>query len=134
MRGSANAVQPSFWTEEEIAGTSSTAELFLGAKGRRFFDSRGMKKPPTILRANIFDSEAKKIWFGDIEIDNDGKVLLSLSEKLGPLYILHETDGKFLSKSPSPRFLRHIATVVVEGGNILYSRDFAERLGIIKRS
>lgn len=133
MKASANAVQASFWTEEEIAGMSSTAEFFLGAKGRRFSDSRGMKKPSTITRATIFDSEARKIWFGDIEIEKDGRALLSLSEKVGPLYILHETDARFLSKSPSPRFIRHIATVVVEGGSILYSRDFAERIGIIKR-
>lgn len=133
MRASANAVQGSFWAEEEIAGTSSTAELFLGAKGRRFYDSRGMKKPPTIFRADIFDSEAKKIWFGDIDIKKAGEALLTLSAKLGPLYLLHETDGRFLSKKSSPRFIRDIATVVVEGGNILYSRDFAERLGLIKR-
>lgn len=132
MMVNANAVQRSFWTEEEIVGMSSTAEIFLSAKGRRFSYSRSMKKP-TIFRANIFDSEGKKIWFGDIEIEKEGKALLSISEKLGPLYILDETDARFLSKSPSARFIRHIAMVVVEGGNILYSRDFAERLGIIKR-
>ncbi len=133
MRASANAVQGSFWTGEEIAGMSWSAELFLGPTGRRLSHVRDMKKPPTIFRVDIFDSKAKKIWFGDIDIGKDGKVLLGLAEKLRPLYILHEIDGKFLIKKSSPRFIRNISAFVVEEGSILYSRDFAERVGIVKK-
>jgi hypothetical protein len=132
MRDGTRVVQPSFWPNEEFAGMSSTAEFFLGAKGRRLPDSAVGRRPP-IFSANIFDSEGKKIWFGDIETENAGKALLTLSEKLGPLYLIDETDGRFLSKRPSPHFLRHIAMVIIEDGRILYSVDLAERLEIIKK-
>ncbi len=132
MRASTCTVQQSLWSEEEIAAMSSPAESLLGAKGARLAYS-GMRKPG-IFKTVIFDSEGKRIWFGDIDIDNAGEALLTLSVKLGPLYLIHETDARFLSKSPVPRFISHIATVVVEGDRILYSRDLAERLGIIKMS
>jgi hypothetical protein len=134
MRGGSNAVQTSLWDEEELPGTASIAETLLGPRGKRLSFGEGSTKPPTIFRADIFDSNGEKIWFGDIEIDRDANALLSLSGKLGPLYILDETDGRFLSKKPAPLFIRHIATVVVEGGNLLYSRDLAERVGILKRN
>ncbi|HWR59151.1 MAG TPA: hypothetical protein VN328_09710 [Thermodesulfovibrionales bacterium] len=126
-------VQQSFWTDEEIAGMSSTAESLLGIKGRRLPNSGGIEKLG-ILKASVFDSEGKKIWYGDIDIEKAGEGLLTLSAKLGPLYLLDETDGRFLSKTPPARFISQIATVVIEGDRILYSRSLAERLGIIRRS
>jgi len=132
MKASPKAVQPSFWTDEEITGKPPAAESHLGIKGRRLSNGGGVKKPAK-FRANIYDSEGRKIWFGDIDIEEAGEALLSLSEKLGPLYLLHGTEARFLSRRPSPRFIRHIATVVIEGGNILYSRDLAERLEIIEK-
>jgi hypothetical protein len=72
-------------------------------------------------------------WFGDVDIEKAGKALLTLSEKLGPLYLIDEIDGRFLTKRPSPHFLRHIATVLIEGSRILYSRELAERLGLIRK-
>ena len=136
MMVAAKLVQASLLTENEIDGLSSTAELLLRTKGRRLRNNRNAKNSSTILRAGLFDSEAKKIWVGDIDIDieKDGKVLLSLSDKFGPLYILDDTNGGFPRRKMSPQLLRHIAQVVVEGGNILYSRDFAKRLGLIKKS
>ncbi len=131
MSVSAKAVQPSFWSKEEMAGKPLTVETFLGAKGRRLPDGGGIKKA-TIFWTNIFDSKGKKIWFGDIDLEKAGEKLLNLSAASGPLYLLDETDGKFLF-GKSPRFIRHIATVVVEAGNILYSREFALKLGIIKK-
>ena len=80
----------------------------------------------------MFDSGAKKVWFGDIDIRKAEKALLTISKELGPLYVLHTIDGRFLGRSPSPRLLRYVAAVVIEGGRILYSRDLAERLGIIR--
>jgi hypothetical protein len=132
MNARAQSPQASFWPDEEMFGMSSTAESLLGEKGRKLPNNGDMKKSG-IFKVNVFDSEGKMAWFGDIDIEKAGKVLLTLSEKLGPLYLIDETDRTFLSKRPSPHFLRHIATVVVEDGRILYSADLAERLGIIKK-
>ena len=132
MNASAQSLQASLWPDEEMFGMSSTAESLLGVKGRKLPNSGGMKKSG-IFKVNVFDSEGKKAWFGDIDIEKAGKALLTLSEKLGPLYLIDETDGRFLSKRPSPHFLRHIATVLIEGSRILYSRELAERLGLIRK-
>ena len=132
MRSGACAVQPFLWTEDEISGMSFTVESLLGVKGTRLAYS-GTKKP-CVFKVDIFDSEGKKIWFGDIDIEKAGEGLLTLSAKLGPLYLINDTDGRFLSKTPPARFISHIATVVIEGDRILYSRELAERLEIIKRS
>jgi hypothetical protein len=132
MRSRAGKDQPFLWTDEEMAGISSITESLLGVKGRRLPGNGGRRKPG-IFRAVVFDSEGKRRWFGDIDIEKAGEALLSLSEKLGPLYLIDGADGRFLSRRPPPRFLRHIATVVIEGGSILYSDDLAERLGIIRK-
>lgn len=131
MRSGACAVQPLLWTEENITDMTITVESLLGVKGTRLAYS-GTRKAG-IFKTVIFDSEGKKVWFGDIGIEKAGEALLTLSAKLGPLYLLDQADARFLSKRPTPRFLSHIATVVIESGRILYSPDIAERLGIIKR-
>ncbi|NTU99564.1 MAG: hypothetical protein HGA55_00355, partial [Methanoregulaceae archaeon] len=41
----------------------------MGITGRMLYKSKSMKKPTTIFNANIFNAEAKKIWFGDLEIE-----------------------------------------------------------------
>lgn len=51
-----------------------------------------MKKPTTIFNANIFDSKAEKIWFGDIEIERNKEALLKLSKRLCPIYTGREID------------------------------------------
>ncbi len=130
MRTSAKAVQQSFWTDNEMAGMPSTAESFLGLKGKRFPD-RGDTGKPAVIRVNVFDYDGKEIWFGDIDIGEECDALLSLSAELGPLYLLQAAKARFLTR-PSARFIRFIAEVVVEAGHILYSRDLALKLGIIR--
>lgn len=124
-------MQASLLTEEESEGLSSTAEFMLGAKGRRFRNNRRVKKSSARFGASIFDEEAKQIWFGDIDIEKDAKVLTGLSEKYGPLYILSETNGECPIREMSSPLLRRISTIVIEGGYILYSREFAKSIGII---
>jgi hypothetical protein len=133
MKGGTTEIQTCLWSDEESAGTSSLAESFLGTRGKRLPNCGGMERL-NILRAIVFDYAGKEIWFGDIDIEEAGRTLLILSEALGPLYLLDEIDGKFLSRKPSPHFIKHIATVVIEGGYILYSADLATRLGIIRKT
>jgi hypothetical protein len=97
------------------------------------YPSKSMKKPTTIFNANIFNSRAKKIWFGDIEIERDEEALLKLYRRLGPLYILYEIDGRFLDEIPTIGYVRSKAIVTVEGGIISYSESFAERVEILKK-
>jgi len=67
MMITAKLVQASLLTENEI-----------DTKGRRLRNNRNAKNSSTILRASLFDSEAKKIWVEDIDIDieKDGKVFM----------------------------------------------------------
>ncbi len=126
------AVQGSFWVDEEITAISNPAVGFLGMAGRMLYTSKSMRKPTTIFNANIFNSQTKKIWFGDLEIERDREALLKLSLRIGPLYILYESDGRFLEQKPSPWLIRSKAIVVVEKGQILCIKDFAERVRILK--
>lgn len=128
----AKLVQVPLWTAE-IAGLSSDAAIFLGSKGKKYFNNRSMKKSPTILNANIFDAAGKKVWVGDIDVEHHGKALLHLAEKYGPIYILCANDEIIRGKKMLPRCIRQMATVVVDAGNILCSRDFAVKNGIIKK-
>jgi len=99
MKASSKAVQPSFWKEEELVGKPPAAESHLGTKGKRISNEGGIKKP-AVFWVNIYDSEGRKIWFGDIDIEEAGEALLGLSEKLGPLYLLHGAEARFLSGRP----------------------------------
>ncbi len=126
------AVQGSFWIDEEITEISKPAVEFLGMAGRMLYTSKSMRKPTTIFNANIFNNQAKKIWFGDLEIERDREELLKLSLRIGPLYILYESDGRFLERKPSSGLIRSKAVVIVEKGQILCTKDFAERVRILK--
>jgi hypothetical protein len=119
------------WVDKKIIRLSKTAEKLLGWSGKMLYTSRSMKKPTTIFNANIFNSKAKKIWFGDLEIERDAEAILKLSRRLGPLYILYEMGGRFLEEIPAVGFIRSRAIVIVEGGQISYSAGFAERVEIL---
>jgi hypothetical protein len=133
MRTGTGGIQSSFWVDEEITEISYLAERLLGKAGRILYITKSMRAPTVILNANVFNANAKRIWFGDIEIEKDGKALIKLSGSLGALYILYEAEGRFLEQPPSPLLIKDIAVVAVEGEDILYSRDFAERVGILKK-
>ncbi|MDA8091925.1 MAG: hypothetical protein M0Z52_12305 [Actinomycetota bacterium] len=106
---------------------SPVAREYLGMAGRMLYHSKSKAKPTTIFNANIFDSRAKKIWFGDLEIERDRVALLKISNELGHLYILYEMAGRFLDFVPSKRYVEVKAVVIVAHGDIFYSNEFAER-------
>jgi len=91
------------------------------------YPSKGMRKTTTIFNANIFNEEAKKIWFGDIEIERDKDPLLRLSRLSGPLYILYEMDGRFLKKVPDKNYIKDKAIVIVSEGKISCDPIFRDR-------
>ena len=133
MRTGTGGIQSSFWVDEQITEISYLAERLLGKAGRILYITKSMRAPTAILNANVFNAEAKRIWFGDIEIERDEKALIKLSGSIGPLYILYEAEGRFLEQQPSLSLIKDMALVAVEEGAILYSRDFAERAGILKK-
>ncbi|MFZ5998015.1 MAG: hypothetical protein ACOYW7_11090 [Nitrospirota bacterium] len=113
------------WVDAELLKISRTAEKLLGYCDRMLYHSKSRKQPTTIFNANIFNARAKKVWFGDLEIERDREALLKLSKKLGPLYILYEMDGRFLKEIPTPGYVKGWAAVVIDNGMITYSEDFA---------
>ena len=116
----------SSWTDAKFIRPSRMACKLLGMCGRMLYHSKSMKQPTTIFNANIFNVRAKKIWFGDIEIERDREGLLKISRRLGPLYVLEEMDGRFLEFLPTIGYIKSRAAVVIENGTISYSKDFSE--------
>lgn len=122
----------SYWKDAKFVNILPTADKLLGMCGRMLYRSKSMKQPTTIFNANIFNAKAKKIWFGDIEIERDRKALLKLSKRIGPLYILWEMDGRFLDFIPSIGYVKSRAAVTVEDGVITYSEEFAEYVKVLR--
>lgn len=90
-------------------------------------------KPTTVFNINIFNSRAKKIWFGDIEIERDKQALLAISRRLGVIYIIYEMDGRFLKTIPTIDYIKEKALVIIEKGSISYNYDFAKGVEILKK-
>lgn len=111
---------------DKFAKISRIAVNLLGPPGRMLYRSKSMKKPTTIFNANIYNSKAKKIWYGDLEIVRDREVLIELSRRLGPIYILWEIDGMFLKNNPVLDYVKSVAIVIVKNRNIQYSNQFDE--------
>jgi hypothetical protein len=120
------------WFDEKITKISRTAIELIGFPGRMLYRSKSMRQPTTIFNANIFNSRARKIWFGDLEIERDKEALLKLSQKIGPVYILYEMDGRFLEHIPNIHYIKAQAVVTVENGAVSYRKDFAEAVEIVK--
>jgi len=120
------------WFDEKITKISRAAVKLIGFPGRMLYRSKSMRQPTTIFNANIFNSRAKKIWFGDLEIEKDKEALLKLSQKIGPIYILFEMDGRFLEHIPTIHYIKVQAVVTVENGAISYRKDFAEAVELVK--
>jgi hypothetical protein len=119
------------WLDDKISKISLTAVKLLGLHGRVLYRSKSMRQPTTIFNANIFNSRAKKIWFGDLEIERDREALLKLSRRIGPVYILYEMDGRFPEHIPNIHYIKARAVVTVENGGISYRKDFAEAVDIL---
>lgn len=110
--------------EQQFTKLSVAAYEILGIPGRMLCRSKSMRTPTTICNANIFNVHAEKIWFGDIDIERDEETLIQLAESEGTLYILYEMDDRFLDHLPSSEYIRSVAAVIVERGDIRYSKDF----------
>lgn len=113
---------------DKLTRLSGHAKRLLGYPDRMLYRSKGDGKPTTIFNANIYDSDAEKIWYGDLEIERDRQALAELSEAVGSIYILWEMDGRFLEKRPTIEYVRSRAIVVVEKGNISFSTEYAARV------
>lgn len=116
---------------DKFSKISTVAINLLGYPDRMLYRSKSMKKPTTIFNANVYNSRAEKIWYGDLEIERDREALIELSHKVGPLYILWEMDGRFLDQMPTVGYVKSRAIVTVESGNIRYSEEFDTRMKIL---
>lgn len=109
---------------DKFARISRAAMDLLGYPDRMLYPSKSMGKQTTIFNANVYNSRAEKIWYGDLEIERDREALLELSNRLGPLYILYEMDGRFLRRPPTPARIQSVAPVAIRAGEIIYSREY----------
>jgi len=123
----------SLYIDQKITKVSGIALQYLGMNGRMLYRSKSLGQPTTIFNANIFDQRAKKIWFGDLEIDRDRKALTMISTELGNIYILREGDGRFLREIPSIAQVKSCALVIVQDGVIHYGADFKTYIEFVKR-
>ena len=121
----------SSWTDRKFTRLSRMAEKLIGGPGRLTCFSKSLRTPATICNANIFNSKAMKIWFGDLDMEKDRDALLKLSKRLGLLYILYETDGRFLEYMPTIGYVKSRAKAIVENGKVSYSRDFSEYVEVM---
>lgn len=68
-----------------------------------------------VFNANLCTEKRGKIWYGDLDITKDKKVLSDLAVSLGEkLYVLREMDARFDNES-SPKFERAVAVFDVDG-------------------
>lgn len=130
MKGKRKIRNP-FAEYEKFTDLSSVAKEHLGIPGRMLYHSKSRGKATTIFNANIFDRKAKKIWYGDLEIERDREALLVISGKIGPLYVLYEMEGRFLEFVPTKRYVEAKAAVTVSDGRISYSKGFAYGVAIL---
>lgn len=118
---------------QSIVNISAYAVKLLGYQGRMLYRSKSMKKPTTIFNANIYNSKAEKIWYGDLEIERDRKALVELSKREGAIYILWESDGWRLMQKPTIRYVKDRAIVVIKNRTITYNKEFEERVKILSK-
>jgi|GEM_PF-1269426 len=117
---------------DKFAKISQNAVELLGLQERMLYLSKSMKKPTTIFNANIYNSKAEKIWYGDLEIEKDRGALIELSKREETLYILWEMDGRFLLEPPTIADIRYKAIVTVESKIIItYSYDFQKYVDFV---
>jgi hypothetical protein len=118
------------WIEWHLDRMSLTANEYLGYPGRMAYWSKSMGTATTIFNANIFNSKAEKVWFGDLEFGwwHDRVGLIRLAEEEGPIYVLREHAGRFLHKPPTPKYVRSMADVTIQKGVITYSPELERRI------
>jgi hypothetical protein len=112
-------------SDKEFICIHPYAVEMLGIPGRMTYRSKSLGKPSSIFNANIFDEKAMKIWFGDLEIERDREKLLSIADKIGTLYVLNESDGRFLKSLPKPGYIKSVAIIIITSDKILYDEQWA---------
>ena len=118
---------------QSIVNISADAVKLLGYQGRMLYRSKSMKKPTTIFNANIYNSKAEKIWYGDLEIERDRKALIELSKMEGAIYVLWESDGWRLMQKPTSGYVKDRAVVTIKNRSITYSKEFEERVKVLSQ-
>lgn len=118
---------------QSIIKISEDAVKLLGYQGRMLYRSKSMKKPTTIFNANIYNSKAEKIWYGDLEIERDRKALIELSKSEGAIYVLWESDGWRLTQKPTSGYVKDRAVVAIKNRSITYSKEFEERVKVLSQ-
>jgi hypothetical protein len=116
---------------DKFARISRTAIDLIGYPDRMLYRSKSMGKPTTIFNANVYNSGAEKIWYGDLEIERDREALIELSSRIGSVYILWEMDGRFLQEMPTIGYIKSHAIVTIECGSIKYNEQFEERVKVL---
>ena len=66
------------------------------------FDKRAKPGHTCVWNSNAVIKSQGKVWYGDIDITKDGKILKELAKELGePIYILRERDCRFETQNDS---------------------------------
>ena len=104
------------------------AEKYLGMRGRWM----RTRKPATIQHAFIVDSQNENVWYGDLDADLDREILITLSEKMGTLYILRESRYLVSRERPAITTAINEALVTVDKGDIKYSELFGRYVDAMK--
>ncbi|MFA5073716.1 MAG: hypothetical protein WC539_07450 [Nitrospirota bacterium] len=118
------------WIDAKFTKISQAANKYLGLVGRMTYRSKSMGTPESMFNINVFNSKAKKIWFGDLELArwHDRVGLIRLSEEEGPIYVLYERDGRFRDKMPTLKYVKAVAAITVQNGVITYSEEQKTRI------
>lgn len=80
---------------------SEVVERFLGHMGRMLSGSKGAyaNAHPThrvFFNGNVYDGSGRKLWYGDVDLTKDDKVLHGLASELGTvLYVTREMPFRF---------------------------------------
>jgi hypothetical protein len=77
-----------FWNIEDIQYASTEAQKLLGSNGRMIM----LNTAKVVSSAVLYTQEHGKIWYGDIDLGEDGSALERLSASLEmPVFVLVDT-------------------------------------------
>lgn len=87
--------------------------------------------PRIVFNANVFTERGEKVFYGDLLL---GHITVSLLKKVSilfdtPLYVLHESRGRFLNFIPDKEYLEKQAILKVDRRNawLCYPKQFSEQ-------
>jgi hypothetical protein len=97
--------------------------------GRLIFGSKSgyrQRNPDNIIyfNANIITKTGGKIWYGDIDLNKDYKILLKISNDLNEnLYILSEMDGRFGKESEKIEELIKVYKILIQKDGEIFIKN-----------